>query len=62
MRPFALITAALAVAPGASAVDRKKSAIIWFENESTPDHIIDKARDAIKDAGGKITHMYSIIK
>lgn len=62
MRPFALLVAALAVVPGAVAVGAKKSAIVWFENESTPDHIIDQAKEALLEAGGKITHVYSIIK
>lgn len=62
MRPFAFLTAALAVAHGALAVDMTKSAIVWFEDASTPDSIIKQAKDNIIKAGGKITHEYKIIK
>lgn len=62
MKPLALLATALAVLPGALAVDQKKSAIIWFENEHTPDSVVNEAKTAIIKAGGKITHVYSIIK
>jgi hypothetical protein len=56
------LAAFLAVLPGAIAVDQKKSAIIYFDNPDTPDSIVDQARQRVIDAGGKITHVYSIIK
>lgn len=62
MRVFAVLTAALAIVPAALAVDQTKSAIIWFEDDSTPDWVIKEAKDNIIKAGGKITHTYSIIK
>ncbi|KAF7558624.1 hypothetical protein G7046_g5542 [Stylonectria norvegica] len=62
MRPFAYLTAALAILPGALAVDQKKSAIVWFENDSTPDSVVNEAKQALIKAGGKITHVYTIIK
>ncbi|KAF5230710.1 hypothetical protein FAUST_9661 [Fusarium austroamericanum] len=62
MRFFPFVAAALAVVPGVVAVDQKKSAIVWFEDESTPDSIVEECKDALKKAGGKITHVYSIIK
>lgn len=62
MRFLPFVAAALAVVPGALAVDQKKSAIVWFEDESTPDNIVDECKNALIKAGGKITHVYSIIK
>ncbi|KND94321.1 hypothetical protein TOPH_01350 [Tolypocladium ophioglossoides CBS 100239] len=62
MRLFAHLVAALAVLPGTLAVDQKKSAIIWFDDPATPDSVINQAKESIIKAGGKITHVYSIIK
>ena len=62
MRPFAYLVTALAVLPGAFAVDQKKSAIVWFDDASTPDSIVNDAKNTIIQAGGKITHVYNIIK
>ncbi|KAM5345598.1 hypothetical protein ACJ41O_011459 [Fusarium nematophilum] len=62
MRLLPFVAAALAVVPGALAVDQKKSAIVWFEDESTPDSIVNEAKQALIKAGGKITHTYTIIK
>lgn len=62
MRPFAYLVAALAVVPGALAADQKKSALIWFEDESTPNSVVEQAKDSIRKAGGQITHEYKIIK
>ncbi|RFU72122.1 serine ase inhibitor ia-2 [Trichoderma arundinaceum] len=45
-----------------SAVDQKKSAIIWFDNAATPDSVVNQVKDNIVNAGGKITHIYTIIK
>ncbi|KAM0191222.1 hypothetical protein ACHAPA_007554 [Fusarium lateritium] len=62
MRLLPFVAAALAVVPGAFAVEQKKSAIVWFEDEATPDRIVDECKNALIKAGGKITHVYSIIK
>lgn len=60
MRPLAALVAALAAVPGTLAVDQKKSAIIWFEDPTTPDSVIDQAKESIVRAGGQITHVCSI--
>lgn len=62
MKPFTILAATLAILPGALAVDQKKSVIVWFEDESTPDSAINDAKQSILDAGGKITHIYTLIK
>ena len=62
MKVLPQLAAFLAVLPGAVAVDQKKSAIIYFDNPDTPDSIVDQARQRVTDAGGKITHVYNIIK
>jgi hypothetical protein len=62
MRAFGLLVAALAVVPGVLGVDQTKSAIVWFDDKNTPDSVVNKAKDDIIKAGGKITHVYSIIK
>ncbi|KAI2263690.1 hypothetical protein LOZ10_003004 [Ophidiomyces ophidiicola] len=38
-----------------------KSVIISYP-ENTPNSVIDMAKKAIRDAGGKITHEYSLIR
>jgi hypothetical protein len=58
MRPAGFVLAALAVVPGVLA----KSAVVYFEDKNTPDTYIQKAKDDIIAKGGKITHVYSIIK
>ncbi|KAM0242098.1 hypothetical protein ACHAP5_007418 [Fusarium lateritium] len=62
MRLLPFVATALAVVPGVFAVEQKKSAIVWFEDEATPDRIVDECKNALIKAGGKITHVYSIIK
>ncbi|WYZ37533.1 hypothetical protein EsH8_II_001039 [Colletotrichum jinshuiense] len=62
MRPSAFLVAALAVVPGVLAVDQMKSVIIWAKSESISDEIIQKAKQSIIDAGGQITHTYSLIR
>ena len=62
MRPFGFLVTALAVVPGVLGVDQTKSAIVWFDDKNTPDSVVNKAKDDIIKAGGKITHVYSIIK
>jgi hypothetical protein len=62
MRPSTIFVAALAVVPGALAVDKMKNVIVWLEDDSLPMSIIEKAKNAIIDAGGKVTHDYSFIR
>lgn len=62
MRLIPHLVTALALLPAALAVDQKKSAIVWFDDASTPDSIVEQAKDSIIKAGGKITHVYSIIR
>lgn len=50
-----LVTAALGVT-------MPKKAVIVSYPDDTPDNIVDQAKDAIKAAGGLITHEYSLIK
>ncbi|KAK8149976.1 hypothetical protein G3M48_004730 [Beauveria asiatica] len=56
------IVAALALFPGALAVDRKVSVIVSFDDPNTPDSVVAAARQKIIDGGGQITHDYQIIK
>lgn len=56
------LIAALGLSQLGSAVDQKKSAIIWFDNPATPASFMDQVKDSILKAGGKITHTYTIIK
>ncbi|KAK5997366.1 hypothetical protein PT974_02722 [Cladobotryum mycophilum] len=62
MKFLAYVATALAVVPAALAVDQKKSAIVWFDNDATPDSVVSKIRADIIKAGGKITHDYTIIR
>lgn len=62
MRFFPQIVAALALLPGAFAVDRKVSVIVSFDDPNTPDSVVAEARQKIIDNGGQITHDYQIIK
>ncbi|KAI6780322.1 uncharacterized protein J7T54_005424 [Emericellopsis cladophorae] len=58
MRVSGLLALALAVIPGVFG----KSVIIYFDDNNTPDSIVDQAKKDIVSAGGKITHVYSILK
>ncbi|KAM3519200.1 hypothetical protein NHJ13051_007659 [Beauveria bassiana] len=62
MKFFPQIAAALALLPGALAVDRKVSVIVSFDDPDTPDSVVTAARQKIIDGGGQITHDYQIIK
>ncbi|KAK0741762.1 hypothetical protein B0T21DRAFT_283691 [Apiosordaria backusii] len=61
MRLFTFLIAALTFFSGVIAVDIQKSVLISYPPE-TPDSIVDDAKKAIKDAGGIITHEYTLIK
>ncbi|KAJ3498591.1 hypothetical protein NLG97_g1009 [Lecanicillium saksenae] len=62
MKFFPQIVAALALLPGALAVDRKVSVIVSFDDPNTPDSVVAEARKKIIEGGGQITHDYQIIK
>lgn len=62
MRPTTIFVAALAVVPGALAVDKMKNVIVWLEDDSLPMSMIERAKNAILDAGGKVTHDYTFIR
>ncbi|KAK1728150.1 uncharacterized protein BDZ83DRAFT_649000 [Colletotrichum acutatum] len=53
MRPSTFLVAALAVVPGALAVDQMKSVIVWAKTDSVGDDIIQRAKQSIIDAGGE---------
>ncbi|KAK4111137.1 hypothetical protein N656DRAFT_734473 [Canariomyces notabilis] len=61
MRPFAFLLASLTLLSGVIAVDIQKSVLITYPAE-TPDSIVDQAKKAIVEAGGVITHEYTLIK
>ncbi len=52
---------ALALLSGAVAVDIQKSVIVSYPPE-TPDSIVNQAKAAIVEGGGKILHEYTLIK
>ncbi|KAI0518277.1 hypothetical protein F5B22DRAFT_600636 [Xylaria bambusicola] len=61
MRFLTIAAAALAVAQGVFAVDIQKDIIMSFP-QSTPDNIVNKAMEEIRNAGGTITHEYKLLK
>jgi hypothetical protein len=61
MKVLSLLLAVLGLFAFASAVDVLKSVIVSYPM-STPDHIVEQAKQAIEDAGGQITHNYKFIK
>ncbi|EEY17893.1 conserved hypothetical protein [Verticillium alfalfae VaMs.102] len=61
MKPSSFLVAALAIVPGAMAVDQMKNIIVWAQDDTTTDAMIEKAKSAIIDAGGKVTHIYSTL-
>lgn len=58
---FTIITALIMSAAVLGAQLPQKSVIVTYPDE-TPDDILDKAKDAIKTAGGMITHEYNLFK
>jgi hypothetical protein len=44
-----------------SALAPQKAVIVTYP-EDTPDHVLNKAMEAIEAAGGMITHEYKLIK
>lgn len=61
MRFFASVVAALAVAQGVVAVDVQKDIIVSFP-EDTAEDVMTRAKDEITNAGGAITHIYTLFK
>ncbi|KAL2135842.1 hypothetical protein VTI74DRAFT_6605 [Chaetomium olivicolor] len=61
MRLFSLFLAALTLFSGVIAVDIQKSVLITYPPE-TPNSVVDQAKKAVVDAGGIITHEYTLIK
>lgn len=61
MKPSSFLVAALAIVPGAMAVDQMKNIIVWAQDDTTTDAMIEKAKSAILEAGGKVTHVYSTL-
>ncbi|PQE22816.1 ase inhibitor propeptide protein [Rutstroemia sp. NJR-2017a BBW] len=58
---FTLFSIFLLVAVALSAAVPRKAVIVSYPDD-TPDSVIDKAMDAIRAAGGVITHEYKLIK
>jgi hypothetical protein len=61
MRLFSFLIATLTLLGTAIAVDVQKSVVITYP-DSTPDWVLEKAKTAIKDSGGVITHEYQFIR
>lgn len=61
MRFSAFLTAVLTVASGVVAVDQMKSVIIWTDKKSVTQDMIDRAKAAIVEAQGQITHTYNML-
>lgn len=61
MRLISFFLAALTLFSSALAVDIQKSVIVSYP-EGTPDSVLDQAKDAIRQAGGQITHEYTLIR
>ena len=62
MKFLSSLVVALAALPAVLAMNQKMSAIVYFREDSTPDSVIEKAKNTLIEAGGKITHSYTIIK
>ncbi|KAK4228403.1 hypothetical protein QBC38DRAFT_475189 [Podospora fimiseda] len=61
MKVFSFFLAALTFFSGVIAVDIQKSVLISYPAD-TPDSIVTQAKKAIVEAGGIITHEYTLIK
>uniref|UniRef100_A0A1Y1ND39 Inhibitor I9 domain-containing protein n=1 Tax=Photinus pyralis TaxID=7054 RepID=A0A1Y1ND39_PHOPY len=62
MKFLSSLVVALAALPAALAMNQKMPAIVYFSEPSTPEFVIEKAKKTLIEAGGKITHTYTIIK
>jgi hypothetical protein len=56
-----LLAAIFLISAVAAVAQPQKSVIISFPKD-TPGDILEKAKNAVKEAGGFITHEYTIIK
>lgn len=56
-----LLPAAL-LAIGANGVASPLKAVLVSYPQDTPDSVLDQAMNAIKDAGGMVTHQYTLFK
>ncbi|KAL2160114.1 hypothetical protein VTH06DRAFT_1769 [Thermothelomyces fergusii] len=61
MRLFTFLVATLTLLSGAFAADIQKSVLITYPPE-TPDSVVEQAKKAVIEAGGIITHEYTLIK
>jgi hypothetical protein len=61
MKPFAIFVSFLTLFSSVMAVDILKSVLITYPPE-TPDSVVNKAKAAVVEAGGVITHEYTLIK
>ncbi|KAK4101381.1 hypothetical protein N658DRAFT_425529 [Parathielavia hyrcaniae] len=61
MRLFSFLITALTLLSGVIAVDIEKSVLVTYRPE-TPDSVITRAKKAVVEAGGIITHEYTLIK
>ena len=58
---LALLAISLFSIPGLSTAAPQKSVIVSYPDD-TPNNVVQQAMDAIKNAGGVITHEYKLIK
>lgn len=61
MKPTTILLPLLAATGALASIIPQKSVIISYD-DNTPASVIDQAMDAIKAAGGIITHEYKLIK
>ncbi|KAL2174336.1 uncharacterized protein P884DRAFT_302682 [Thermothelomyces heterothallicus CBS 202.75] len=61
MRLFTFLVATLTLLSGAFAADIQKSVLVTYPPE-TPDSVVEQAKKAVVEAGGVITHEYTLIK
>ncbi|KAI9711215.1 MAG: hypothetical protein M1820_002202 [Bogoriella megaspora] len=58
---FCTILLAILVACALAQTSSQKAVMVTYESD-TPDSVIDKAKEAIEQAGGEITHTFKLIK
>jgi len=52
---------AMTLALGVLGVELQKQVVVYYPDE-TPDSVVNDAKDAIRQAGGVITHEFNLIK
>ncbi len=62
MKVSTILVTALTSVGAALAVDVQKSVIISYPDPTTPNSVIDQAKDAVRQSGGIVTHEYQLIK